>query len=773
MAFLDNLGDDNLAQKVNEHWRKVAEYDRYVVPLLVRLEGIDWPKLIILYRARWQREAIDAIHAQKRKYGRYCWANQWFNPHTKAGRLIPRYPLKYGVWPVRLALPTDPAAPWGNYFKIADLLKKDYTPASYKQHDYETNRELVRQALENIDAEKRTGHNRRQYLADRLRSISKRLGRYEKKHFLRGEVLFYDEVYELEWQLNNALANANKVGALGTLSPGVLGEVEAKLELFRLCLREFLEAEQVSTPTRSGEPVPPDMVEFAAKTAPVAVGDADLFTAYKAAPPTPETVCYRKLADYDSLVLPALAFISPFAGGKLERWYIKQVIRRTYLAVTGIGFVSSTSTSSGPVMRQVLPPRPKQAPYIPRPALDKFGHPLPPLPRRFSKFNILRRVRPVLLATRLEQSKQFTAILAQYEQTLRRAADPNAAQAVRLKQCAQYLLNHEKALNIIGAGQIWSGGGQFEKLPTGQRYYFPLGWPVGDIAKLSAEIQLFDKLRQEFETKILSLMPPSPAANLDSPPTLKRVDYFPSLLTRLADAPIWDTYELLDEALAHYKTGEDDLLQGRKFIARLGYYLADSSIDTERRKRVESWALGAKQIEQRLISERMEPEWKETVSEDDRATLEHRLEVFTTTGRRLAQLEKQLSNNEKDSVNNERTIAQIEKRLAELNAAQPLETLTLPGFPAPWQWEKINVLAERIGLRKNGSFTPASNRVGAAVAGLIDALCEAGILPPTGELARLYIDFTNHYGLKIGADRLNTTRLLWQKKARQALELDS
>lgn len=101
-----------------------------------------------------------------------------------------------------------------------------------------------------------------------------------------------------------------------------------------------------------------------------------------------------------------------------------------------------------------------------------------------------------------------------------------------------------------------------------------------------------------------------------------------------------------------------------------------------------------------------------------------------------------------------------------------------PGLPQPekppgsYPWAEIEALAERIELRKNGAFLPAPKWIAAATAGVIDALCEAEILPPSGELGRIYAAFTQHYGRSIGADRVNSTRVAWQKKARKALGLE-
>lgn len=88
-----------------------------------------------------------------------------------------------------------------------------------------------------------------------------------------------------------------------------------------------------------------------------------------------------------------------------------------------------------------------------------------------------------------------------------------------------------------------------------------------------------------------------------------------------------------------------------------------------------------------------------------------------------------------------------------------------------YPWQEIDALAHRIGLLKAGEFTLPGNRIAAAVAGLIDALREAGTLPITTKLPSLYEDFTQHYGRKISADRDTPTRIDWRQKAQRELRL--
>lgn len=96
--------------------------------------------------------------------------------------------------------------------------------------------------------------------------------------------------------------------------------------------------------------------------------------------------------------------------------------------------------------------------------------------------------------------------------------------------------------------------------------------------------------------------------------------------------------------------------------------------------------------------------------------------------------------------------------------------------PAPpvaaYPWAEIEALAVRIELRKAGRFTPAGKLVASAVAGLIDALREAEMLPAAATLPTLYAAFGHHYKCPVGADRITATRDKWQRTARKELGLD-
>ena len=165
----------------------------------------------------------------------------------------------------------------------------------------------------------------------------------------------------------------------------------------------------------------------------------------------------------------------------------------------------------------------------------------------------------------------------------------------------------------------------------------------------------------------------------------KRHDYFPQLLTRLTDGPLWDIHETLDEAIAAYKATEKDLSQGLRFIERLMHFLAKTLMGAEHQERIEDWAFWAKQREEKFLNDLLTPEWKEVVTEADRATLESQLNGLTAAGRRGIQRDKNLASYEIDAANIERRIAQIEKRLAELNAARVLDTPAAAAIAEPSQ----------------------------------------------------------------------------------------
>jgi hypothetical protein len=435
MSF-EQTGND-ISASANKHWREVAEYERYVVPLRIRLQAVDWRALITLNRTYWHRKAIGKIRARKQQYGSYCWVGNFCNPSTGTYRQIQRYSLVYlsdfGAYPIRLCPLREQHEEWG-WFRPSDIGTSIYTPEADRRNPnwtpeahawsaYEKQRGLYGQALQNID-DKRSKLQPRQYLADRLLNISRQLGKYVRKNHWNANGIFYEEPYELEWHLNQALASNEKLGYLSTLSSAALGEVEAKLDHFWRCLEEFHAAE---TPA------------------------------------------------------------------------------------------------------------------------------------------------PVVKAT------------------------------------------------------------------------------------------INNQLSKEFEV----------ATDL-SPTVHKRLDYFPQLLARLCQCPVWDIDEALNEAITSYKLGESDLSQGLKFTSRVKHYCEQISMDNARRERILNWALWAYEKKSRLLQLLEFPESRQLIKEDDRKALTGRLESLRAG---LGIMQRTGKTNEIPKW--EENIVRVESRIAELDIAKQL-ILILP-----------------------------------------------------------------------------------------------
>lgn len=189
----------------NKHWREVAEYERYVTPLLICLDLVEWPDMIAEQKDLWHGDTINEMKAKKR---RLSWSAL----------------ISYSV-------------PWDSRFQLADLTQPTYTLAGYKQRAYEVSLAMWGQVIEHQDA-KTLSARRRQYLANRLRVSSSLLGRYEGAR--------YEGAYKLEFDLTAALAG--KTVGYG-IDPAILGQVEAKLNYFWRCLKDFHEAELTAPAT--------------------------------------------------------------------------------------------------------------------------------------------------------------------------------------------------------------------------------------------------------------------------------------------------------------------------------------------------------------------------------------------------------------------------------------------------------------------------------------------------------------------------------------------
>ncbi|WP_426060627.1 hypothetical protein [Hymenobacter sp. B1770] len=162
----------------------------------------------------------------------------------------------------------------------------------------------------------------------------------------------------------------------------------------------------------------------------------------------------------------------------------------------------------------------------------------------------------------------------------------------------------------------------------------------------------------------------------------KRVDYFPQLLLRLAQAPVWDIFEILTKSLASYKVGEG-IEQGQKFVGRLRHYLAQIQMSDENREQIKTWAFWTYEKERKLVDDTMNPEWKKQVTEADRATLERNLLFYKGTLRRIAAGNKASNTAGLYAATVETEVAHIEKHLAELNATVPQLDITTNAIEEP------------------------------------------------------------------------------------------
>ena len=280
MDFLEQGGAE-LNAAINKHWRDVAEYHRYVTPLLVRLESVEWRTVLALHVARWHRGAVEAIRARTpmfhycslalahqelikeshtRKPSDYGWLGSYHNARTGKYRQIQRYSLLYvhdtGTYPVRFYPLEGQPLSWGFWFRTSDFKDLGWTLEARAMRSYEARKELVANWLTDREAAQRDGPHHRQFLADSLRSISQQLGRYARKDHWNASGMFYEEVYNLDPDLNKALSINDKSDMYHSLNPATLGEVAAKWEHFQQCLNEFYQEEKPKQAASPEKPAP-------------------------------------------------------------------------------------------------------------------------------------------------------------------------------------------------------------------------------------------------------------------------------------------------------------------------------------------------------------------------------------------------------------------------------------------------------------------------------------------------------------------------------------
>jgi uncharacterized protein (TIGR02391 family) len=221
-----------LTEQRNSRWRRVAEYERWVMPLYLYLENIDWQKVASWYADLWHRQFVRSFHYYKEDWGGYYRGGMYRNSRKPGGRLIQRDRLYAGTkFRIRLVLPIP-------------------TPLEYAQRRVVEGVEFYREVLAKIDADtKEVTPDARKYLADRLRSASTRLGRIEKPNWNDSST------WKPDWQLEQAVEPEGAGRRFQSLQQNSLGQLLATVEHFWLCWRDFHEAEkEVATESVSVRP---------------------------------------------------------------------------------------------------------------------------------------------------------------------------------------------------------------------------------------------------------------------------------------------------------------------------------------------------------------------------------------------------------------------------------------------------------------------------------------------------------------------------------------
>lgn len=746
MGFIEQE-DAELGASVNKHWREEAEYERFVKPLIVRLHAVDWAAVMAIHKARWHRQAIAGIREAKRAHGSYCWTSRYYNPLSKTGRMIQRYPIMYEGFPIRLCPPEGPPESWGFWFRTSDLKSSDWTLESHAWHEYESGKQATCRAYESMDAERRNNVNPRQYLAERLRSASKRLGKYVRQDYLSANGIFYEEPYELDWALYNALSSSPKYRAL---SPYELGEVEARLEYFRLCLKEFYEAEKpLSAVVASAAPfngksillTPAELRNFYLKALehPTFIDELTLYQ-------TSELLKYAKDVYWQACDLAAelldnsaeYPYPNEYKGGKeFDYWLERQ----------------STVAESQKV--QALCTRRLEAmPHVPQPAK---GTPGADVRRYFPKAanvhgttvsdtNALQQLAVWLLHWAERPDSKRYSLPGQLRKQM--AAHPDAAKF--LKACRRL---HE-ALTPLAATE------QETKSLLGKEYrpnsrtnlQAVLTWWAGWIREQS-------EVQRHPARAYLAALKRMPIVEEQENGTPRY-----SIPIHLMD---WDGFAA---DIAPLRQAFDDALpdlspdQKRALRHDVGALLR---IDSEQLKRQQQRFDKQEYFPANLPADYPNLRFEVAGQPGGLSHAHQWVSSFFWSGLRALLHYKQIEARDAFEKLNA-ALGEFEPELP--NPAQFIsqpQQLSVGGH----SWAEIEAVAEKIELRKKGKFTLSNKWIPQAVAGFIDALREAGIVSATS-LPTLYSEFTEHYGQKIASDRVTNTRTKWQNKARQALGLD-
>lgn len=218
--------DDSVRAAENKHWREVAEFDKCVLPVLVRLRSVSWDDVLSVHESLWQRQRLHRIYLEGR------------NGYVRKERQIQRYPLQYN-YPVRLYTESSPTRNEGLWFHVADLRRPDYYLSKSEKDAYAKSYDIHAQAYKKIDTESSTSINKRDSLAKRLRSAALSCGRHSRTAYWPNK----DE-FSLDYELGKALsANPNQI--FSGVTGYELGKLAAAFSRFWYSLKEFETAEEL------------------------------------------------------------------------------------------------------------------------------------------------------------------------------------------------------------------------------------------------------------------------------------------------------------------------------------------------------------------------------------------------------------------------------------------------------------------------------------------------------------------------------------------------
>jgi uncharacterized protein (TIGR02391 family) len=195
----------------NQHWREVAEYEKWVFPLYLYLENVDWHKVVAWHKARWHTGFINSLWLQMRDRGL-----------GYVGRKILRDRLLSGsTYRIKLALPIP-------------------TPAEYAQRRLQEAQELYEKVFANRTSQEQVvASDGRRFLAEQLKRAAIHLGRREQSNTGR-----FKE-WKPKWDLKQAVEpDAMRSQGYSYLAADELGKVLATVENFWQHWHAFHEAEK-------------------------------------------------------------------------------------------------------------------------------------------------------------------------------------------------------------------------------------------------------------------------------------------------------------------------------------------------------------------------------------------------------------------------------------------------------------------------------------------------------------------------------------------------